>query len=52
MTIPLLTPSIVVGYLWAALALPKAGLLYEVLAFLGLNLNMNNVHRGLAGARR
>src|SRR5262245_44585695 len=28
MTIPLLTPSIVVGYLWAARALPKAGLLY------------------------
>jgi len=41
MTIPLLTPSIVVGYLWTALALPKAGLLYEVLAYVGLNLNMN-----------
>ena len=41
MTIPLLTPSIVVGYLWTALALPKAGLLYEALATFGLNLNMN-----------
>jgi len=42
MTIPLLTPSLVVGYLWTALALPKAGLLYEVLAIFGLDLNMNN----------
>lgn len=42
MTIPLLTPSLVVGYLWAALALPKAGLLYEMLAFFGVPLNMNN----------
>jgi glycerol transport system permease protein len=41
MTIPLLTPSLVVGYLWAALALPKAGLLYEALAFFGVDLNMN-----------
>jgi glycerol transport system permease protein len=43
MTVPLLTPSIVVGYLWAALTLPKAGLLYEVLALAGLTLNMNNI---------
>ena len=42
MTIPLLTPSIVVGYVWAALALPKAGLIFEMLALFGLNLNMNN----------
>lgn len=42
MTIPLLTPSIVVGYLWTALSLPKAGLLYEALAILGLNLHMNS----------
>jgi glycerol transport system permease protein len=41
MTIPLLTPSIVVGYLWTAMTLPKAGLLYEALAPFGLNLNMN-----------
>jgi len=41
-TVPLLTPSIVVGYLWTALTLPKAGLLYELLAAFGLTLNMNN----------
>jgi len=41
-TIPLLTPTIVVGYLWAAMTLPKAGLLFEALSLLGLNLNMNN----------
>jgi glycerol transport system permease protein len=41
-TIPLLTPAIVVGYLWAAMTLPKAGLLYEALALLGIPLNMNN----------
>lgn len=43
MTIPLLTPSIVVGYLWTGLALPQAGLLSQALAFVGLNLNMNHV---------
>src|SRR5215475_8140545 len=42
MTIPLLTPSIVVGHLWAALTMPKAGMLYEGLASLGFMLNMNN----------
>lgn len=41
MTIPLLTPSIVVGYLWTALTLPNAGLLYEALALFGVDLNMN-----------
>jgi glycerol transport system permease protein len=41
MTIPLLTPSLVVGYLWTALALPKAGLLYQALALVGIDLNMN-----------
>jgi glycerol transport system permease protein len=41
MTIPLLTPSIVVGYLWTALTLPHAGLIYEILAPFGLDLNMN-----------
>jgi glycerol transport system permease protein len=41
MTIPLLTPSIVVGYLWTALTLPNAGLLYEALALVGIDLNMN-----------
>jgi len=42
MTVPLLTPSIVVGHLWAALTMPKAGMLYEALGALGLSLNMNN----------
>ena len=32
MTVPLLVPSIIVGHLWKALTLPKAGLLYESLA--------------------
>lgn len=43
MTIPLLTPAIVVGYLWAAMTLPNAGLLQEALTFLGFGLNMNKV---------
>ncbi|MEO6610072.1 MAG: sugar ABC transporter permease [Aestuariivirga sp.] len=42
MTIPLLTPSIVVGFLWKALTLSKAGPLYEMLAMLGFNLDMQN----------
>jgi glycerol transport system permease protein len=41
-TIPLLTPTIVVGYLWAAMSLPKAGLLFEALSLLGIHLNMNH----------
>src|SRR5262249_34945057 len=41
-TIPLLTPAIVVGYLWAAMTLPKAGLLYEALALVGIHLDMNH----------
>ncbi len=42
MAIPLLTPSIVVGYLWKVLLLPKAGLVAEALAALGFTLNLNN----------
>ena len=42
MAIPLLTPSIVVGYLWKALLMPKAGLIYEGLSTLGLKPDMNN----------
>ena len=42
MTVPLLVPSIIVGHLWKALTLPKAGLLYEGLVALGVDLNMNN----------
>jgi glycerol transport system permease protein len=43
MAIPLLTPTLVVGYLWKAMTLPKAGLLFEALQGLGLPLDMNNV---------
>lgn len=42
MAIPLLTPSIVVGYLWKVLTLPKAGLLFEGVRAVGLHLDMNN----------
>jgi glycerol transport system permease protein len=42
MTIPLLTPSIVVGYLWKVLTLPHAGLLFEALQVVGTPLNMNS----------
>jgi glycerol transport system permease protein len=42
MTIPLLTPSIVVGYLWKVLTLPYAGLLFESLQAIGTPLNMNS----------
>ncbi len=43
MAIPLLTPSIVVGYLWKVLTLPHAGLLYEGAAWLGFTYNMNYI---------
>lgn len=42
MTIPLLTPSIVVGYLWKVLTLPQAGLLFEGLRWAGGALDMNS----------
>jgi glycerol transport system permease protein len=42
LAIPLLTPSIVVGYLWKILVAPKAGLLYETAAALGVTYDMNN----------
>ena len=42
MAIPLLMPTIVVGYLWKVLTLSHAGLLYEAAAWLGLSYNMNN----------
>ncbi len=43
MAIPLLTPSIVVGYLWKAMSLEQAGLLYEIAGWFGLTYNMNSV---------
>jgi glycerol transport system permease protein len=42
MAIPLLTPSLVVGYLWKVLALPETGLLTNILGIFGLELNMNS----------
>lgn len=42
MTVPLLTPSIVVGQLWRALTLPQAGLIFETLKAAGVPLNMDN----------
>jgi glycerol transport system permease protein len=42
MAIPLLTPSLVVGYLWKVLALPGTGLLSGVLSLAGLTLDMNS----------
>lgn len=42
MAIPLLTPSIVVGYLWKVLLMPKAGLIFEGLAAVGLTPDMNS----------
>jgi glycerol transport system permease protein len=43
LAIPLLTPSIMVGYLWKALTLPSAGLLYEAAAWIGFDYNINNL---------
>jgi glycerol transport system permease protein len=40
--IPLLTPTIVVGYLWKSLVLPKSGLVYEVLYAIGINLSLDH----------
>lgn len=42
MAIPLLTPSIVVGYLWKVLLMPQAGLVHEGLAAIGITPDMNN----------
>ena len=42
MAIPLLMPTIVVGYLWKVLSLPNAGLLIEGSRLFGLNYDMNN----------
>jgi glycerol transport system permease protein len=42
MAIPLLTPSLVVGYLWKVLSLPQIGLLTNLVSAFGLDLNLNN----------
>jgi glycerol transport system permease protein len=40
--LPLLVPTIVVGYLWKVLTLPHAGLLFEAAHAMGLSFDMNN----------
>ncbi len=42
MAIPLLTPSVVVGYLWKVLTTPTAGLVAEAFGLTGFAFNMNN----------
>lgn len=42
MAIPLLTPSIVVGYLWKVLSLPDIGLVTAGAGLTGFDWNMNN----------
>jgi glycerol transport system permease protein len=41
--IPLLTPSIVVGYLWKVLSLPQAGLIPAAAGLFGFHWDMNSV---------
>lgn len=41
-SIPMLTPTIVVGYLWKAMVQPDTGLLYQSLLGLGMSLDMNS----------
>jgi glycerol transport system permease protein len=42
MAIPLLMPSIIVGYLWKVLSLPDIGLVTAAAGLVGFNWNMNN----------
>jgi glycerol transport system permease protein len=42
MAVPLLTPSVVVGYLWKVLTTPTAGLVAEGFGLSGIAFNMNN----------
>ena len=42
MAIPLLTPTLVVGYIWKVLVMPNAGLLGGAAAWLGIGYDMNN----------
>ncbi len=42
LAIPMLTPTIVVGYLWKAMIQPETGLLYQSLLSIGLTPDMNN----------
>ncbi len=42
LAIPMLTPTIVVGYLWKAMVQPETGLLYQFFQLFHLSLNMNS----------
>lgn len=42
LAIPLLAPTIVVGYLWKILTLPGVGLLHAVFTGIGIGFDMNN----------
>ena len=42
LAIPMLTPTIVVGYLWKAMIQPDVGLLEQCFQFFGLSLDMNS----------
>lgn len=42
MAVPLLTPFVVVGYLWKVLSLPGIGLVTAAAGLVGFNYNMNN----------
>lgn len=42
LAIPLLVPTIVVGYLWKVLTLPGTGLLTAAVGLFGIDLNMND----------
>ena len=43
LAIPMLTPQIVVGYLWKVMAQPETGLLTQALGAVGLTLDLNSV---------
>lgn len=43
LAVPMLTPMIVVGYLWKVMVLPETGLLTKGFAQLGMTVDMNNV---------
>lgn len=42
LAIPLLAPTIVIGYLWKVLTLPETGLLTAAAALVGIDLDMND----------
>lgn len=42
LALPMLTPAIVVGYLWKVMIQPDTGLLYHVFSSVGITLDMNS----------